>query len=298
MMKKTTILLLLVGMTVSAQVKGNKTIETRSFNITNIVHVKINLYAKVTIYASLKEGMTITSDSNLFDLIDKEVVDNTLHLNQKKWIQASQDIIITIGAPNLTRLTTGTHDITEVISFSKQQLHVTAPIGNIRLQGKTQELRLTMKQSNVDASQLIAENAYIQISSWGLAKVHVKNLLEADVNNAGKLSYMAMPLKINEKTSNDGRVISIKDEAQLKNPEAKYISFKIKNNSTNRNHFKVVGPKPDGSKFGYGFPMMPFSTRKENWTIGTKVYKVNSLGFQKLIVTIKATDANKTVKLF
>lgn len=291
-------MLLLVGMTGLAQIKGNKTIETRTFNITNIEHVKINLYAKVTIDASLEQGMTITTDSNLFDLIDKEVIDHTLYLDQKEWIQASQDIIITIGAPSINRLSTGTHDITEVLNLSSESFQVTAPIGTIKLQGKTQELRLAIEQAKVDATKLKAKNAIIDIWSWGRAKVNVSNILEADISNGGILSYSVSPLTVTKKISTGGRIVSMKDKTQLKNPEAKYISFKIKNNSINRNQFKVVGPKPDGSRFGYGFPMMPFSIRKEKWTIGTKVYKVNSRGFQKLLVTITAADKDKTVKLF
>ena len=48
-MKKITLLLLLVGMTSMAQVKGNKVIETRNFNVDGVEHITINFYAKVTI---------------------------------------------------------------------------------------------------------------------------------------------------------------------------------------------------------------------------------------------------------
>ena len=65
-MKSITVLLLLVGMTSIAQVKGNKTIETRTFEIEDVTQIKINLYAKITIDQSAKEGMTITTDNNLF----------------------------------------------------------------------------------------------------------------------------------------------------------------------------------------------------------------------------------------
>lgn len=77
-----------------------------------------------------------------------------------------------------------------------------------------------------------------------------------------------------------------------------WISFKIKNNSWNRNNFYVVGPKADGTRFSYGFPMMPGKVKKERWTVGTKIYRVNKVGFRKLLVTIKADDQGKTVKLF
>ncbi|GAA4973695.1 hypothetical protein [Algibacter aquimarinus] len=120
----------------------------------------------------------------------------------------------------------------------------------------------------------------------------------ADVSNSGKLFYVSKPKKLDIKTKNKGKVLDLSDAGEIKNPEAKYINFKIKNNSANRNHFEVVGPKQDGSKFGYGFPMMPFATRKETWTVGTKVYKTNKLGLKKLLITIKPEDENMVVKLF
>ena len=77
-----------------------------------------------------------------------------------------------------------------------------------------------------------------------------------------------------------------------------YINFQIKNNSENRNHFYVVGPKPDGSKFSYGFPMMPNSIRDEYWTLGTKVFLVNGLGYKKPLMTITEKNENQVVHLF
>jgi hypothetical protein len=45
---------------------------------------KINFYVQITIDQSAPEGMTITTDKNLFGLIDTEVVGNTLHLDKKR----------------------------------------------------------------------------------------------------------------------------------------------------------------------------------------------------------------------
>ena len=99
-MKKIITLLLLVSMSSLAQTKGNKNIETRSFEVKKLEVIKIDLYAKIIIDQSAKEGMTIQTDGNLFDKIDTEIVDGTLQLGQLKWIQPSQQIVITIGAPN------------------------------------------------------------------------------------------------------------------------------------------------------------------------------------------------------
>lgn len=297
-MKKICLLLIFAGITVSAQIKGNKKLETRSFNLEEVKHIKINLYAKIIIDQSLEEGMTITTDSNLFDLMEKEVLNNTLHLEQVEWIQPSQKAIISIGAPNLEKVSSGTHGVTKIININSDKLQISAPVGRVILNGKTQELIMEVKLGDVDASELVAENAMVKIDSWGSAKVNVVNVLNADISNGGRLAYLDLPETLNTRTQKDGRVVHVDNAEELKNPEAKYISFKIKNNSINRNHFKVIGPKPDGSRFGYGFPMMPLSTRSERWTVGTKVYRVNSLGFQKLLITIKEEDEHKTVDLF
>jgi len=144
----------------------------------------------------------------------------------------------------------------------------------------------------------MAENAFVNIWSWGSAQVNVANLLDGKVTNGGRLVYVNNPKKVSIKSKKEGKVVSINDTENLKETTVKYISFRIKNNSTNRNQFAVVGPKPDGSKFGYGFPMMPFATKKERWTTGTKVYKVNKLGLKKLLLTIDRDDEGKTVQLF
>lgn len=297
-MKYITLILLLVGMTGLAQIKGNKIIEMRSFDIKNVNHIKINLYAKVTIDQSAKEGMRITTDTNLFDLITTQVDDGVLHLNQKEWISASQDIIIVIGAPNLTRVESGTHDITKIINVDNELLRVNAPIGNIFIEGRSKVLRLGGELSTIDASKLIAEDAFINLWSYGKITVNVKNTLWADVSNDGKLIYLQKPKKLETTTKKGGQIYALNEAKKVKNPEALYINFKIKNNSGNRNDFYVVGPKPDGSKFSYGFPMMPNAKRHENWTIGTQVYKVNSLGFKNLLITITKDNEDQIVNLF
>ncbi len=297
-MKKLSILLLLVTNFAFGQVKGNKTIVTKSYEVSTIQDIKINLYAKITIDQSAEESLTITADENLLDLIDREIVDGQLHLNQKEWISPSQSIIITIGAPNLRRVETGTQDLTKIVNLNNDYLQIMAPIGNVVVEGKTKELRIGAELAKVNALKTEAEKVFVNLWSWGNVKVNPTKSLWAEVSNDGKLFYESKPesFKVTEKKG--GQVLGIAEQDNIKNPDAVFIKFRIKNNSTNRNNFYVVGPKPDGSKFSYGFPMMPNAKRKENWSVGTKVYKVNSLGFRKLLITIKKEDEGTIVELF
>ena len=125
-MKKLIYLLVLVGITGFAQIKGNKNIETKSYELSKLEVVKINFYAKITIDQSAPEGMSITTDSNLFEYIDTEVVDGVLNLDQIKWISPSQDAKIVIGAPNLKRVEHGTHDYTKLVNIKSDALSILA----------------------------------------------------------------------------------------------------------------------------------------------------------------------------
>jgi hypothetical protein len=287
------VLLLLISVSTTAQIQGNKKIETRSFPIKNVEVIKINFYADITIDPSEEEGMTITMDSNLFDKIDTEVVDKTLHLDQIRWVQPSQEVVIKIGAPNLRRVEKGTHQTLRITNVDNNYLNIMAFVGKVIVDGKTEQFNIGIENGEIDASELIAENARVNIWGWGKARVYAENEIYSILKNNAQLELVNTPKKLRGDTQE--YLDRLENE---KASDVEWISFKIKNNSGNRYNFYVVGPKKDGSKFGYGFPMMPGKIRKERWSTGTKVYKVNKLGLRTLLLTISEEDEGKTVDLF
>lgn len=292
-MKKLIIIAILIHTSIFAQVKGNKNIETRAFSVENLEAIKINLYAKIIIDYKAKEEMTITADSNLFDKIDTEIVDGKMNLNQLEWIQASQKIIITIGAPNLKRVEKGTHETLRIVNVDAEYLNVMALVGKVVVSGKVHQFNIGVEIGEVDASKLIAKNARVNIWGRGKATVFVENEINSLIKNNGKLVVVNQPKILKGDTKK-----AISNTKKVNNLTITWISFKIKNNSWNRNNFVVIGPKKDGSTFSYGFPMMPGFSRKERWSVGTKIYKVNRLGFRKLLVEIRPGDENTILKLF
>tara|TARA_R110002073_G_scaffold326975_1_gene507308 strand:+ start:17688 stop:18608 length:921 start_codon:yes stop_codon:yes gene_type:complete len=292
-MKKLGLLLMLVSMSSLAQVKGNKNIETRSFKIENVDVIKINFYANITIDQSAKEGMTISMDSNLFDKIDTNVVDGILHLDQLQWVQPSRQVVIKIGAPNLKRVEKGTHRTLTIKNVDNEYLNVMAFVGKVIVQGKTKQFNVGIENGEIDASNLIAKNARVNIWGRGKAKIYAENELFSIIKADGRLDLANTPKKL----TGDTKKTASKNK-KIDKSDIKWISFKIKNNSWNWNNFFVVGPKQDGSKFGYGFPMMPGKVKQERWTTGTKVYKVSKLGLRKLLVVIKSENEGQTIKLF
>lgn len=291
-MKKITFILLLVGMTGLAQIKGNKDITTRTIDMQSLTDIEMGLYANVVIDQNTNEEMVITTDSNIQEFIDTEVVDGTLKLVQLKWIQPSQRIKITIGVNNLRRLQVDVNETVLLKNVNKDGIALMAINGKIVVSGKASSVSISAENGTVNAANLEVKEANVNIWGNGKAIVNATEMVESKLNEDARLEFVQQPAKIKGDTNN------VNKKAKTAFAKAKYINIKIKNNSFNRNHFSVKGPKQDGSYFGYGFPMMPGVTKKERWTVGTKVYKVNRIGIKKLLITITVEDEGKTIKLF
>ncbi len=289
-MKKYLNILFLFGtLVVNSQIKGNGEIVQKQFPTESIRSIEVSLYANITIDAALENSIRIKTDNNLFKHIDREVVEGKLKLDQLKWIAPSQRMEIVIGAPDLQRVQLGTNDQIRIINLDTGSFSATALNGLIFLEGRSNILNMNSEHGTVDARELETQQVYVNIWSDGKALFNTAEKLEVKAAKDSEVVFNQTPAEVS------GKLPANKPEDK---GEVTYINFKIRNNSDNRQNFYVIGPKPDGRKFSYGFPMMPGAERKENWTTGTKVYKVTGLGLKKLLVTIKKEDENKTVDLF
>lgn len=293
-MKKLYVLLMMVGMTTVAQVKGNKEISSMTIPVNNLTDLEMALYADVEIDQNATANMTITTDSNLLSLIDTEIVDGTMKLTQKEWIQPSQDIKIVIGAPLLKRLQVGVHETVLFKNIQNQEVSLIAILGTIKASGTTNYARISGEAGIVDATALQTEEAYVNIWGNGKAIVNASQIVDGKLDKKARIELVRQPKELKGDVKREVK----KSTSAKGSDKGRYIDIKIKNNSWNRNHFVVKGPKKNGGHFGYGFPMMPGTVKKERWTIGTKVYKVNKLGIKKLLITVTAKDEGNTIKLF
>ena len=276
-----------------AQTYGNKDIITKTFPLEQITTLEINLSADIIVDMAGKSEITITTDSNLLPHIDRSVNNGYLDLTQKKWIQPSGKHVIVIGAPALAKLISDAHSRILIKNMVADKFDLATNVGKIQLQGSVTQLNINNEHAKIDASELYAQNATINITSWGRVTARVENQLNSKVSNGGILNLVNQPKERLSAPSDDDN----KKENDQLFEKADFIDFKIKNGSLNRRHFVVVGPKKDGSFFSYGFPLWPGQVKEERWSVGTKIYQTNKLGLRKLLVTIEGSDVGKVVKL-
>lgn len=295
-MKKITILLtsLLFSINCFAQIYGDKNSTTITFPLKEIQTLEINLSAKVIIDMESKSEITITTDSNLIAHINRDVKNGQLDLTQKKWIEPSQETVITIGAPALQKLICDAHGDYFVQNINSKKFTAITNIGKLTLDGAVEKLILIAKSADVNASKLITQDANIKITGWGKVTAYVENKLTSTLKDDSALKLVNQPKEL----AGDAKQKANKERDESIFENARFIDLKIKNNSLSRKQFVVVGPKKSGSFFSYGFPLWAGQAKKEHWSIGSKIYKVNRWGIRKLLVTITAEDEGKTVALF
>ena len=288
---------LLIG-SIDGQIKGDGNIITKQIEITSIDHLDISLYAKIEVDMSQPVGMTMTADANLFEHIDYEVLDGRLELSQKQWIRPSEDIIIKIGAPDLYKIQQGTHETVIVKGIDRDVFNATALVGDIVLMGRCKILYAGGEVGDIDATGLDAEEVEVNLWNWGKIKLDAPKTIKGIVKDDGQIIYESENTEVDVQKKGGGKVINRLKKEVVTNPDARFIKFKIKNNSLKRINAYVRGPKPDGSFFSYGFPMLPGQVRKKDWTVGTKVFRVTRLGIKKLLLEITEDDEGEVVKMY
>ncbi len=296
------LLLLSVAVCLTAQVKGNRQIVTKTYDVQDITSIDIGLYAEIEVDMSASSSsITITAESNLINLIGRDIENGQLVLDQIKWIKPTKRIKISIGAPQLTFIQQGTHDDVVVKNVNGSTLGVSALIGNVTLLGEVEYLNAGGESGEIDARSLDAD--HVEINLWGPGKINLASpkKISGIVKEEGRVYYDDNDTKVTLKKRDDAELLERSTaalEPKVKRPEAKFINLKLKNNSGKRINAYVRGPKPDGRYFSYGFPMMAGQVRKENWTVGTKVYRQTNLGLKKLLVEIAADDEGEIVMLY
>ena len=291
-------IIILYPLFIQAQIKGNKQIISRNFPFDGITALEMNLYADVEINSSESPYMKITTDENLMDFIETTPKGNRLILAQKEWIHPSQRIKIVIGGSRLERLQVSVHETVNVNNLDRQSFQAMAILGEIILNGRVESLSASGEIGAIDATRLKAKEVNVNLWDRGKIALGSPEIITGKVENNGELTYEGKPSKVDVNTSKSGKVVSQNETIADKNPEARFIEFLLKNNSLNRINCYVIGPKPDGSTFSYGFPMNPGQVRDKNWSVGSQVYRVTGLGTRKLLAEIGVGDEGQVVRLY
>ncbi|MFK7947554.1 MAG: DUF2807 domain-containing protein [Saprospiraceae bacterium] len=295
------IVLLLVTISVSAQVKGNGKIITKTIEIDDFEKFDLNFVANVVITCQEETSFEITVDENILPYIGINSEDGQLKITQDKWIQPSEKVQIKIGVQNLNRIATSGYSKVTVKNLDSKDISVMPLVGTVVLEGSAATFRPGTEVGTIDATALKTNKVYANVWSRGKLKFDTAEYLEVIVAENGEVVYNTTPTKVNKKIKSKGAIYSKTEKKTIETETVKlvYVKFKLKNNTNQRRQFYVRGPNgKKGKKFSYGFPIGAQQKRAEDWPVGTKVYHVSKAGTRSLVYEVNASDEGKVIALF
>jgi hypothetical protein len=272
-------------------VRGNGNTTTQVRPLERFSGVNIDFVAEVLVTVGESPGIEIVTDDNILPHIGTRIRGGKLLVSQDRWIQPSATPVIRITTPMLARVETSGYSDVEVTGVSGPRFAVDAGVGKVRVLGESDRIRLVTKTGTIDASQLTAETAEIQITSSGTVFVSAAEL-ETDLSERAKVVYAGEPVIRGDLA----RVINVDAYEPAETTAPERISFVLRNSRLRIAKLEVEGP-PE-ARFGYGFSMGPKAKRDETWPIGTRVYQISLLGGRKLLLTVSARDRGNTIDLF
>jgi len=289
------ILLALTSQFSNAQIKGNGQLETRAFDMTGIEQIVFNVTVNAEIDLSRSDELFVSVDENLFNHLIIEKRGNTLHVDQKDWIQSKKNINIVFGAQGLKKLTNTAWGNIKLINVDQDSFNAQMNVGSLQMEGKVETITVSTNAGKVDLSQLKAGKANATIEGNGRIVLNADKIDYAG-HGFGQLIYLGMP-KLQEKSANtDFSVVSQADYKHQASMPIEFVDVKLKNNTARRKNIRFRGPSE--KPFGYGTPIGAKAVKHEKFPVGTRIYQTNSTGKDKLLLTITKENAGQTLQLF
>ncbi|RXQ95120.1 DUF2807 domain-containing protein [Ancylomarina salipaludis] len=196
-------------------VRGNGKVTTENREVSNFTGIKVS--GAFTIYLTQDENcsLKVVVDENIQDLIKTEVRNDVLYIKNEKSIHDTKKMELYIGFKNLHFIkASGAISLKnenslkfdeleiEINGASSAKLELTANklsidnsgASSISLKGTVKELNIDISGAgSVNAVDLKASEAQVDISGVGTGKVYVEDKLKVSISGIGSVKYKGDP---------------------------------------------------------------------------------------------------------
>lgn len=211
------------------RIKGNGVEKTEQRKIgENFDKLEVSRGLDVIVIQGKTTKVEVTADENLMEYIKTSIKNGTLEITTTESINSQNDILIHVTLPELQEINsssgstistqnsvTGTNLIAKATSGSELDLNLeieniqaqSSSGSSIKLTGKA--LSVTYKASSgseINAFQLITNEATVQASSGSSIDAYASQLLDAKVSSGASINYQGKPKSVKKTKSSGGSI--------------------------------------------------------------------------------------------
>ena len=195
-------------------VKGNGKIVNQTRDLQDINAISAVGNVKITVYQSSAPSLLVKTDQNILPYISTETVQKQLkiYVKNKTKLVPSQDIVITINAPNIQSFQCAGMTQAKLKNLVQKSLTVDCK-GNshVNLSGQVQTFNINVSgKSSINAKKLKADEVDINADGDRKIEVHVMKSLKITGAGNSQITYYGYPEQLLE---------NVQDQAQVKHKE-------------------------------------------------------------------------------
>ena len=186
---------------------GNGDLVSIEKNVSPFEKVNVSSSAEVRFYASPEYKIIITTDSNLIDMVETNVRNNTLNIGTRYGNYSFSKFFVDIYCPAITGVSMSgsgkfTTDETITVSAFESEMSGSGKIeGTIdcetfsgKISGNSDDSNISISGSgNFNGFDFIMKDAVVSITGSGKADVHVTDHLKAIISGSGSINYRGDP---------------------------------------------------------------------------------------------------------
>ena len=210
-------------------INGNGEIVNSEVILASFDNIQNNCSADVTYHVSSEYKVVLSTDSNLIEFVETEVIDDVLVIKTQKGSYSFTEFTANVYCPTLKGVDISgsgdflSKDIIQTPKFEiningsgdiKGKFEVNTFIANIRgsgeikLSGNTDELKLSISGSgDFEGEKFISNHAEIKINGSGDVDIHVNESLNVQIYGSGDVRYSGKPTAVNHSIFGSGEVI-------------------------------------------------------------------------------------------
>lgn len=184
--------------TVSGCVQGSGSLKEETRTLSDFHGLDVDGAFTVTVTGQKEQTVTLSADDNLLPLILTEVIDGTLRISTKKSVCTSQPMTVTISVDTLDHIASSGANSFKIDDLKSPTIKLNlSGTSNMSLSGQASELTAALEgASEIHATELKAEKAFISIGGAGAANVHASKVLHANITGVGNIRYTGHPPEV------------------------------------------------------------------------------------------------------
>ncbi len=193
--------------------------ESRDFDLPDFDRIDVSSGVKLIANVGADQSIMVETDNGDFSDFEIKVKNGELSVsrewNRLSWHNKKASYKVTVSVPELTGFGASSGSHAKVTNVDARDFAMDLSSGaHAEISGNCDSCALDLSSgANLDGTQLVCENANIDVSSGGHGTLVVRESLVADASSGGHVSVYGNPTRVNIDKSSGGR-IKIKTTAQ------------------------------------------------------------------------------------